>query len=296
MLTVTLVGHLLERSVLDGLRAVLDDAEEAVLCPALVRRAGVHLVEAALATLGARGRLVTGPVSREGSSVAALAAVHDTAVALRVADPPARRFRPGIYVARHRTGLRALVGAPVLTAGLMTDLATAVLLAGDGDDPVLRAAWDTAQAAWAMQAAEAWTPAAEVAEELLPEELYAALVREVARDPVFLSVRHKRPHRVTEITRSGVWIETDALLLRRLPSQFVPAWMLTLAWEVLLAEGTLTATLLRADDGLNLTRASEICAFLARLPDVQVASTRPVTLSTTLRARRAPARASRRGS
>jgi hypothetical protein len=59
---------------------------------------------------------------------------------------------------------------------------------------------------------------------------------------------------------------------------FVPAWMLALAWEYLLAHGTLTNRHLLAADGLNVKRSSAVCAVLARLPGIAVASTRPVTL------------------
>jgi hypothetical protein len=54
--------------------------------------------------------------------------------------------------------------------------------------------------------------------------------------------------------------------------------MLTLAWEYLLAHGTLTNRHRLATGGLNVKRSSAVCAVLARLPGIAVASTRPVTL------------------
>jgi hypothetical protein len=54
--------------------------------------------------------------------------------------------------------------------------------------------------------------------------------------------------------------------------------MLALAWEYLLAHGTQTNRHLLAADGLNVKRSSAVCAILARLPGISVASTRPVTL------------------
>lgn len=280
MLTTTLVGHACERSLHDALRLVLDRAEEAVLCFAVVRRAGVHLVEAELTSLAERGRVVTTPMARGGSTRTAIDALHEANLKVRIIEPTRGRFQARTAIARRGPTTRALIGSAELSAGLLTDIQTAVLLEGDADEPVLRDIWSTAAAQWSMDGTQPWEPRpVEAGDEVFPDPLYDALVRQVAREPVFLSLGHKRPYRVTELRRNGLWIETDALLLRHLPSQFVPAWMLTLAWDVLRVQGSLTRSYLRDNDGLNLTRASEILAFLARLPAVRVASTRPVTLT-----------------
>jgi hypothetical protein len=60
----TIVGHSTDHLMLDALRLTLEEAEEAILRSAFVRRAGVHLVEPHLNSLGDRPRLVA--VDRRG--------------------------------------------------------------------------------------------------------------------------------------------------------------------------------------------------------------------------------------
>jgi hypothetical protein len=55
--------------------------------------------------------------------------------------------------------------------------------------------------------------------------------------------------------------------------------MIQSAWEYLQAHGVLTNRFLLSSDGLNVKRSSFVCALLARLPGVSVASTRPITLA-----------------
>ena len=276
----TLVGHCLDRPVLDGLRAVLDDPDEAVLCSAFVRRAGVHLIEPQLAALADQGRLVATSVFGGASTATALAAVQATEVRIKIANPPRGTFHPKLYVARSGNTTRALIGSANLTGGLVTNVETAVLLEGHTTEPVLRDAWDTALAYWSMDAAATWQPqAAETTDETFPGPLYQALQRAVASDPTFPTIARGRPNLVTRVDRDGLWIATDASTAKGTPAQFVPAWMLTLAWDYLLANGRLTNRYLLATDGLNVKRSSAVCALLARLPGIRVASTRPITLT-----------------
>ena len=55
--------------------------------------------------------------------------------------------------------------------------------------------------------------------------------------------------------------------------------MIQVAWDYLAAHGSLTNRYLLDTDGLNVKRSSFVCALLARLPGVVVASTKPITLS-----------------
>ena len=274
-----LVGHSLDRPVLDGLRAVLDGPDEAVLCSAFVRRAGVHLVEPQLTVLADRARLVATSVFGGASTRTALAAVAATEVRVRIANPPRGTFHPKLYVGRFGSTTRALVGSANLTGGLVTNVETAVLLEGRSTEPVLHDAWDTARGYWSMDAVGRWTPeAAETSDEVFADPLFTALRREVSRDPVFLTITRGRENLVTEVVRDGLWIQTQASLDKGRGAQFVPAWMLTLAWEYLLAHGRLTNRYLLASDGLNVKRSSAVCAILARLPGVRVTARQPVTL------------------
>jgi hypothetical protein len=55
--------------------------------------------------------------------------------------------------------------------------------------------------------------------------------------------------------------------------------MFQLAVDQLEAHGRLTNAYLLSSDGLNVKRSSAVCAILARLPWVEVASRRPVELT-----------------
>lgn len=52
--------------------------------------------------------------------------------------------------------------------------------------------------------------------------------------------------------------------------------MLNCAWRELTKPRSLTNAFLLND--LNVKRSAAVCALLARLPDVEVATTRPITL------------------
>jgi hypothetical protein len=196
----------LRRSILDGLREVLDDAEEAVLCSAFVRRAGVHLVQPQLRALADRGRFVATSTFGGESTQIALAAIDSTGVRVRIANPSRGTFHPKVYVGRRGDRLRALVGSANLTVGLVTNVEAAVLLDGSIDDPVLRDAWTAATTYWSLDAATTmWQPmAAEATDEVFPPALYTPLQLEVARDPVFLTVTHRRRNLVTDLVRDGL--------------------------------------------------------------------------------------------
>jgi hypothetical protein len=60
--------------------------------------------------------------------------------------------------------------------------------------------------------------------------------------------------------------------------QLVPAWMVQPAWDYLQMHGRMSNRYLLANDGLNVKRSSFVCALLAQLPQIEVASTRPITL------------------
>jgi len=85
-----------------------------------------------------------------------------------------------------------------------------------------------------------------------------------------------KPNRLVEVTPVEVLVETERTERDRTGPQAVPAWMLNLAWEYLRARGELSnSTLLKE---LRVHRSSAVCAMLARVPGVEVASTRPITL------------------
>ena len=100
----------------------------------------------------------------------------------------------------------------------------------------------------------------------------------MAGDPEVLTLGEpSRPNWVREVTPDGVWVETQRSRAAGRPAQLVEAWMIQSAWEYLQAHGVLTNRFLLSTDGLNVKRSSFVCALLARLPNVSVESTRPIT-------------------
>lgn len=87
-----------------------------------------------------------------------------------------------------------------------------------------------------------------------------------------------RRNAVAEVTSQGVYVETPRSQARGAGPQLVPAWMIQLAWDYLQRHHELTNKYLLATDGLNVKRSSAVCALLARLPEVELASVRPITL------------------
>lgn len=87
-----------------------------------------------------------------------------------------------------------------------------------------------------------------------------------------------KANRIERVDRSGVLISTEASDAKSSGPQLVPAWMLNVAWRHLRSAGTLSNRYLLASDGLNVKRSSAVCALVARLPGVEVASSRPIEL------------------
>ena len=276
----TVVGHATDVPILQALRDTLAEADEAILCSAFIRRAGVHLIEPQLTTLGDRARLVATSTFGGPSTGEAFGALAELRTRLRVANPTRGTFHPKVYVARTSDTVRALVGSANLTGGLVSNVEAAILLEGSPDEPALDDAWRVAQAYWAHEAAELWTPmAAEHPQEVFAPELLAVIRREANRDPIFPTVATGKPNRVRDVTPTGIWVETEASAAKGRPAQEIPAWMFQLAADHLEAHGSLTNTYLLSSDGLNVKRSSAVCAILSRLPWVEVVSRNPVELA-----------------
>ena len=110
-------------------------------------------------------------------------------------------------------------------------------------------------------------------------ELLALLRAHTPTGGVIATVTAGKPNWVTGVDERGVWIETEASTDKGTSPQLVPAWMIQVAWDHLRQHGTLDNTYLLASSGLNVKRSSAVCALLARLPGVTLASTRPIRLA-----------------
>lgn len=91
------------------------------------------------------------------------------------------------------------------------------------------------------------------------------------------TVSEGKPNWITDVTASGVRVETEASRRKGSGPQLVPGWMLQAGWDQLRKTGRLSQTQLLND--LNVKRSAAVCAILACLPNVSTASTRPVILA-----------------
>lgn len=114
--------------------------------------------------------------------------------------------------------------------------------------------------------------------EPLDPDLLERLRASLRSSRAIATLSNGRPNWVTGIDRSGVHVETEASRKKGAGPQLVEAWMLNVAWRHLQATGSLTNKYLLATDGLNVKRSSAVCALLATLPGVDVASSRPIEL------------------
>ena len=113
----------------------------------------------------------------------------------------------------------------------------------------------------------------------LSDELLDAPRAAVPPGSVITTLAEGRPNKVVDIGREGVRVSTEKSESSGSGPQLVDAEMLEVAWQQLQATGSLSAAELQATGGLNVKRSSAVCALLARLPGVTVASTRPIRLS-----------------
>jgi len=219
--TLTTAG---DNELLKGVRAALDGADAALLCVAFVQKAGVHLLRGQLEQLGGRARLLHTTTFTECST--ALGMARDLGTQVGILNPPSGTYHPKVYLARRGDELRAVVGSPNLTGGLVNNVEAAVMLRGTSADEPIRAAWEFGESLWANPRRSVWTPPVEGApdEETFSPELYAQLVAAVAANQrVFLTLG-PTPKRnlVHEVTPAGLYVETDASRAKGNPPQLIP--------------------------------------------------------------------------
>ena len=222
--------------------------------------------------------MVTSSFSGEttATALASAAAMH---IGVRVLNPSSGTFHPKLYLARKGTASVAVVGSANLTGGLVSNIEAAAVLKGALDDPAIADAWTLGERLWDHPANISWSAGRlSLPPEELGDELLAALRRAVPDGSVLGTLAEGRPNLVTAVTPQGVYVVTASSKAKGLPAQLVPAWMLQLAWDYLRLHRALTNHYLLAADGLNVKRSSAVCTLLARLPGVEVVSTRPIAL------------------
>ncbi|CAN5546814.1 hypothetical protein BH10ACT1_BH10ACT1_38410 [soil metagenome] len=115
-------------------------------------------------------------------------------------------------------------------------------------------------------------------DQVLGVELLTMLRGVLAETPVITTISDGRPNWICAVDERGVRLETEASRRNGTGDQLVPAWMLQVAWDHLRSHGSLQNRYLVATSGLSVKRSSPVCALLAHLPGVTVASTRPIEL------------------
>ncbi len=265
--------------LLEAVRRTLDHGDEALLCVAFAQARGVHLVAHELQRLARRGRArVVVTTTLGATSPAALAAIGDSGAALRVLNPGGATYHPKVFLARSGGTVRAVVGSANLTSGLVANVEAGMSLVGSSTDPPLARLWGWAESVWDDPRSKTWEPGpTPVGDEAIEPELLALLAAAARANPVVYTLGPSpRPNRVTDVTESGLWVETDRSRARADGPQVIPPRMLNLAWDVLRSRGRLSNRELL--DELRVHRSSFVCAILARLPGVTRVAGRGITL------------------
>lgn len=276
--TVTAAGF----GLLNAVRATLASSNDSILCVAFAHERGVRLLGKELEAAHRRGAkarlLVTTAFDRGGTTADALTAARGYGVEVRVHNHAGGTYHPKLYLGAAGTQASAVIGSANLTGGLACNVEVGVALSGARTDPALARAWEVGETLWDDARSEPWEArAADAPGEEIAPELLAALSTACRLAPVFMTLGpNPRPNKLVEVTPSEVWVETERTARERTGPQPVPAWMLNLAWEFLRTRGELSnATLLNQ---LRVHRSSAVCAMLARLPGIEVASVRPISL------------------
>jgi HKD family nuclease len=268
-----------ENELLPAIREVLAEADAALLCVAFANRRGINLLQPQLARLGSRCRLMVTSAFGGQTTGSALAAAADLGVRVRVLNPSGGTFHPKLYLARGPRRTVAAVGSANLTSGLMVNIESALVLTGADGDEAIADCWQLAERLWEHPAARDWTAVREsLPEDQFDQDLLSLLRSAVPVGSVIATLAEGRSNVVVDITEHGVYVETSRSRTRQTGAQLVPAWMLQLAWDYLTRYGQLSNRYLLADDGLNVKRSSAVCALLAELPGVEIASRRPIVL------------------
>ena len=260
------------RDLLPTLRELLASADDAVLATAFIDTRGVHLVGNELRNLGGRSRLIATSTFRGDRTHAAFAAATELGTQCRLLNPRRGTFHPKVVVARRGTSTRALVGSANLTAGLLANIEAGVVVDGAAAEDVA----ELVEAWWSDEVAVDWTPPRTPVVDVLDARLWTLIQSAIRPGDVIHTLADGRPNTIAEVSRAGLWVETARSRRADTGPQLIEPRMLDVAWAALLADGEVTnRQLLRK---LRVHRSSFVCALLACLPGVHVASRRPIRL------------------
>jgi hypothetical protein len=195
-----------------------------------------------------------------------------------VLNPGGATYHPKVFLGRCGRQVHAVVGSANLTSGLVANVEAAIAMRGTLDDLAHVALWSWAEGVWSDPRAAAWIPKPDdSAEEAIEPELLEQITIAIGAMPIVYTLGPSpKPNYISQITPSGIWVETDRSRTRHEGPQLVPPRMLNLAWDALRANGRLSNRELLHE--MRIHRSSFVCTLLARLPGVTVESTSPIVL------------------
>jgi hypothetical protein len=264
-----------DNTLLPAVRQTLVEAGDALMTVAFVNEAGVSLIGRQLKS-APRARLLRTTVFSRGGTLAALKTAKGLGVEVRVLNPGGGTYHSKIYLG----GNSAVIGSANLTGGLLTNVESGVLFRGD---QVVRDARDWAEARWDQGVPwDARAPLEAPDGRLVRSattfadspELLVLIKAEVAKDPVFETLKSRARNEVLSVTDVGLLVATD----RSPTGKLVDAWMVIFAWQMLVARGRLENDELLNQLYPRVMRSSFVCALLARLPGVRVGPEKKITL------------------
>lgn len=260
------------RDLLPALRELLADADDAVVASAFIDSRGIHLVGEELRALGPRCRLLATSAFRGERAHGAFAAATDLGTRCRVLNPARGTFHPKVIVSHHGGATQALVGSANITAGLVANVEAGVIVDGSAATDLAR----LAEAWWTDPAAVDWQPPTAPVIDVLDAGLWELIRGSIRAGDVVTTLADGSPNTVTEVSRAGLWVQTERSRRSGAGAQLIEPRMVDVAWAALLGDGELTNRRLLGE--LRVHRSSFVCALLARLPGVRVASRRPIRL------------------
>ena len=273
---VTMVSTWPDADLLQAVRGTLDGADEAILATAFVDTRGIQLLDAQLSALGPTCRLLVTSVFDRNRTVAALNLAHQRRVRTRVLNWSQGTYHPKLYLAKAGSSSRAVVGSANLTSGLFGNVEVATSLSGQTSQPVFSSLWSFAEELWNHERSQDWNPTGDESPDIIEPDLWRLLSKVVRTGDVIATLGQGASNRIAEMTPTGIWVDTARSAQRGGPELVEPR-MVQLAWDWLIARGTLTNKTLLND--LRVHRSSFVCALLAQLPGVRVVSNRPITLA-----------------
>ncbi|MBY5162063.1 phospholipase D family protein [Salsipaludibacter albus] len=190
----------------------------------------------------------------------------------RLFNPSRGTFHPKVTLVRRDGEAFAMVGSANITAGLVRNVEADVVVGGslalDVEERV-RSWWESPEA-------KTWEHPGGQVQDVISVELWALLRAALRPESVVHTVSSRKPNRIAQLNRAGLWVETERSRRLGREPELVEPWMLDVAWAALVADGELSNTRLLND--LRVHRSSFVCAVLSELPGVEVASRRPIRL------------------